>query len=265
MAVPSAPTDVVATVGDWDPMTGTPVTVTWTASPDEGDSGVTGYHITGTSGAVEATNDVDGFTTAALFTGLTYEVPWVFTVHATNADGDSPESDPSEAVTIPPPPDPPAPPPPPAAVTIPSLTGNGAGGGGEGGGGNAFGLGQDIDCFDDLNPQMRMVGGFANLGQALAHRLTTPRGTLADDPDYGTDTRMYLNAALPPTALAQLRGQVQAECRKDERVQSCQCAAVLNGSTLQLNLNVGTSAGPFVLLLAVTSVSVTLLQPAGAA
>lgn len=123
-------------------------------------------------------------------------------------------------------------------------------------------FGMDIDCFDDLNPLMQLVGGFQNLGQALAHRLSTPRGTLPYDLNYGTDIRAFLNAAITPNQAAQIRSVVQGECTKDERVQTCQCSSTFDfqSSTLTLTLNVNTSSGPFIYVLAATKVSVELLK-----
>lgn len=123
-------------------------------------------------------------------------------------------------------------------------------------------FGQDIDAFSDLNPALVLVGGLANLGQALAHRLETPRGSLFYAPNYGTDVRAYLNAAINPVILARLRSEVQGECLKDERVQTCSCTVTFNSAlgVLNLQINVVTASGPFALELLVTALTVAVLS-----
>ncbi|WP_433053507.1 beta strand repeat-containing protein [Dactylosporangium sp. CS-033363] len=88
-AVPSAPTQVAATPGD------TQATVSWTASSSDGGSAITGYTVTSNPGAIVKSCA----SSPCVVTGLTNGTGYTFTVHATNANGDSPESDPSVSVT----------------------------------------------------------------------------------------------------------------------------------------------------------------------
>jgi phage baseplate assembly protein W len=120
-------------------------------------------------------------------------------------------------------------------------------------------FGQDIDASAGLNPYMRLIGGLPNVGQALLHRLSTPRGSLPYDANYGYDVRELLNETMTPTRQAQAQVAIAGECRKDERVQACNVALNLTGTTLTLYINITTAAGPFRLVLAVTAVSVQLL------
>lgn len=69
-------------------------TVTFTASTDGG-SPITGYTVTSSPGAIVAT----GAASPIVVTGLTNGTAYSFTVFATNAIGDGPESAPSAAVT----------------------------------------------------------------------------------------------------------------------------------------------------------------------
>lgn len=126
---------------------------------------------------------------------------------------------------------------------------------------NASPYGQDIDFMNGLNPLLPLLGGLANLGQALAHRLSTPRGGLFYDPGYGTDIRAYLNEAMTAAKAAQLQADVQNELLKDERVQSCTAIATFTAAaeTLNLTINVISSPGPFILQLAVSAVTVQVL------
>ena len=88
--VPTPPTNVSATAGNAQ------ATVSWTAPTDTGGSPITGYTVTG---------DPDGSCTVAAevtectITGLSNGTEYSFTVVATNAEGNSASSAPSNAVT----------------------------------------------------------------------------------------------------------------------------------------------------------------------
>ena len=88
--VPGAPTAVVATAGD------TSAVVSWTA-PGNGGSPITGYTVTSSPGAITVT--VGGNQTGATVTGLTNGAAYTFTVLATNAVGNGPQSAASAAIT----------------------------------------------------------------------------------------------------------------------------------------------------------------------
>jgi titin len=70
-------------------------TVTWTAPKSDGGSQITSYTVTSSPGAKTVT--ASGL--SAVVTGLTNGTAYTFTVHATNAKGNSPESAPSSPVT----------------------------------------------------------------------------------------------------------------------------------------------------------------------
>lgn len=122
-------------------------------------------------------------------------------------------------------------------------------------------FGTDFSFLSQLDPNFGLVSGVANLGQALAHRLETPRGGLFYDANYGTDIRDRLNDNMGAGIVAQIGADAQAECSKDERVLSCTANAQFNNQTDELTLNVAvqTSSGPFLFVFGVTQASVALL------
>ena len=123
-------------------------------------------------------------------------------------------------------------------------------------------LGTDVFCLTDIPLRWTLVTERQNLACALARRLSTPRGTLDWDPNYGFDLRGSLNDGLTQTALSQLRGAISSECEKDERVLRCDADVVYiaASSSLTVNLTITTNTGPFALILQVTSVSVDVLD-----
>jgi phage baseplate assembly protein W len=123
-------------------------------------------------------------------------------------------------------------------------------------------FGQDFSFLNGLDPYFNLVSGIANLGQALAHRLETPRGSLFSDANYGTDIRDSVNDSVSPASLAEMAADAQAECSKDERVLSCTATAQFSEQTdtLSLTISVQTSSGPFLFVFTVSQVTVSLLS-----
>lgn len=88
--LPDPPTSVTATAGQGQ------ATVAWTAPSSDGGSPITSYVVISTPGSVTTT--VNGTETTAIISGLTAGTTYTFIVKATNANGTSEDSDPSNAV-----------------------------------------------------------------------------------------------------------------------------------------------------------------------
>lgn len=124
-------------------------------------------------------------------------------------------------------------------------------------------FGTDLDCITDIGPSMALAANARNMGNAIARRLTTPRGSLIYDPDYGFDVRALLNAGTTDNGAAITQSQIANEVVKDERIGSCDPTFVFVQSTGQLiiTLSITLSNGaPFTLVLSATALTVTILQ-----
>ena len=88
--VPWAPQNVTANPG------GNAATVSWLAPAFDGGSGVTSYSVTSSPGGIVTT--VPGTQTSAVVSGLTNGTAYTFTVTASNGNGTSPDSVPSNQV-----------------------------------------------------------------------------------------------------------------------------------------------------------------------
>lgn len=80
--------------------------------------------------------------------------------------------------------------------------------------------GIDLVCVDDVDTRLSETSDdkLESLAQDLYHRVTTPRGALIDDPDYGDDVTAYLSGDAQPGDLISIEGRLASECRKDDRV-----------------------------------------------
>ena len=123
----------------------------------------------------------------------------------------------------------------------------------------AVSLGSDLSCVADIDPAGAEVIERMLLAQALSRRLTTPRGRLIDDANYGYDLNQWLNADVGPAELAQIQAQSQAECLKDERVQSVTIAVTFLANVLIVSIAIVAALGPFQLVLSIGSVTPQLI------
>jgi phage baseplate assembly protein W len=124
-------------------------------------------------------------------------------------------------------------------------------------------LGTDISCVTSLDPACKEVTGRLCLLQALARRLSTPRGRLINDPNYGFDLTQYINDDVSPLDLARIKAGAEAECLKDDRVLGVDITLTLSlAGVLLVAIVVTDIEGAFTSVLSVTDVDVTILRTA---
>lgn len=128
-----------------------------------------------------------------------------------------------------------------------------------------LGYGVDLHCVDDLREDMAEVDPFSVLGvgQAIVRRLTTPRGSVPDAPDYGIDLRAYCNRGVPESEIQGLAARVRSEVTKDDRVRAATVTVTANASTGALTVSIVVTPAivalaSFTLTFAVTSGAVLL-------
>ncbi len=121
--------------------------------------------------------------------------------------------------------------------------------------------GIEMSCLKDIASDGRTVSGFMVVAEAIYRRLTTPRGRLIGDPNYGTDITEYINADMSPRDIAGLRAEISAECVKDERVIAAKTTADLGADgvlIITIVLDTGEEIGS--LVLAASEVTVDLVS-----
>lgn len=118
-----------------------------------------------------------------------------------------------------------------------------------------------VDIWNDGNDflaDMPPVSGRLALAQRLARRLTTPRGKLTFWPNFGTDLRVYLLSNITPDKIA---SAAQAECLKDEQVDSCSVTVNMVASArIALSIEVTDNDGPWTFTLTIDQAAATLIQ-----
>lgn len=124
-------------------------------------------------------------------------------------------------------------------------------------------FGTDLSSYPDLDLGALITGPRVLL-EALARRLTTPPGTLPEDPEYGYDARQLINGTYSPRDLAREERRAAAQCEMDERVLAADVRMHLVFATGQVTLTVRamTASGPFSLTLDISQAAVVLTSPA---
>lgn len=119
-------------------------------------------------------------------------------------------------------------------------------------------------CISDLTMPATMVSGNRAVAEAIIRRLTTPRGRLINDPNYGYDVTNLINDGTTPTQLAQAQKLASFEAKKDPRVIQCQVRIQLTGGVLIVTATPQLATGPFTLVFSLsntpTGTAINLLQ-----
>jgi hypothetical protein len=127
----------------------------------------------------------------------------------------------------------------------------------------ALGYGTDLSCVSDITDELTEVDPLSQqaVGEAVIRRLTTARGTLPDDPDYGIDLRTYANRGTTLTELRELSGMCGSEILKDDRIDDASVSVTSSGRSLTVAVRLTLAipgVAPFGLTFTVTSGSAVL-------
>lgn len=128
-------------------------------------------------------------------------------------------------------------------------------------------FGTDTLCLDSLQTG-RLVDGVRLLGQRCYHRLITPRGMLRGGPDegeFGIDLAGYVGRLATNEDERRIGPAITAELKKDPQVATVQTAVSSStdsdgSKSWLITVAVASDAGPFELVLAVSGVTVELLN-----
>lgn len=130
-----------------------------------------------------------------------------------------------------------------------------------------FGYGRDLDCVTDITEECAEVDPLSRRAvvQAVLRRLTTPRGALIDDPDYGYDVRSFCNRGTTTLELRAISDQCRGEAMKDDRVTEATVKVTYTDRTRTLTVSVtldcvDVGLGTFTATFAVTADAAELLE-----
>ncbi|HYQ41055.1 MAG TPA: hypothetical protein VER11_03785 [Polyangiaceae bacterium] len=95
-----------------------------------------------------------------------------------------------------------------------------------------FGYGVDLVCVSDIDNDLRETdpNSVASIAQDCFHRLTTPRGSIEEDPNFGFDVRALLSVGLTQSFIRSLEGQISGELQKDDRIAFANVTLTQSGS-----------------------------------
>jgi len=113
-----------------------------------------------------------------------------------------------------------------------------------------------------VGKNVTLISGYKNLGLQLIKRLSTRRGTLFYDKNYGDDLRLFMNKPINQAILDHIKYTIKSQCEQDPRVNNADVTVAYNSSALALEADifVTTFLGPFTLVISVTNLNVDLLS-----
>lgn len=127
--------------------------------------------------------------------------------------------------------------------------------------------GRDLGVFwtdtgPDADSGFTEVTGINVFAQSILCRLTTPFASVAGCPNDCLDVRSYLGAGIKNDDVQRIQSEVQTQVLRDERAQSCNVRASYDtvAKSLTLVIRITCAAGPFTMTLAVSAVTVELLN-----
>lgn len=115
----------------------------------------------------------------------------------------------------------------------------------------------DIYCLESIDPYFTEVDGTLALGQCLARRLISTRGSHPTDPNYGSDVKQWVGTNFSDAEVSIMESMVEAECLKEDRVLDVEATASLilsrQDGSFKIDIKVFTDEGPFSLTLVVNT------------
>lgn len=112
-----------------------------------------------------------------------------------------------------------------------------------------------------------LESGLKNLITALYRRLSTAKGSLFYDPEYGLDLRIFLNSEITTDTLDEIRVAIEQQLERDERVEEVRADVTYNLKDLNedFRLDIKIQVTPvigqtFTLVLGVNELTVELLE-----
>lgn len=132
------------------------------------------------------------------------------------------------------------------------------------------GFGTDTWCSPDAGMVTgRFARGRALVSQAIARRLSTPRGSLLGGPEeevYGFDLAGLIGTEATRPRIAALPGRIRAELLKDDRIVDAEVkvfaeteAAALVSLRIEMSVSLADESRSFPLTLAVTDVGLSIV------
>ena len=126
-------------------------------------------------------------------------------------------------------------------------------------------FGRDVSCTDSMRSG-RYATGVRLVAEACYRRLTTPRGMLyggEEEQNYGLDITSLVGTSSAKADAASLPGRIEAELRKDERIDTVKVTideiATAGEISWVVTIDVVTAEGPFALQIGVSEVTAQLL------
>jgi hypothetical protein len=123
-------------------------------------------------------------------------------------------------------------------------------------------LGSDFAGVADLDANLSIVTGRRCLIENLARRTCTQKGGMLDDPTYGEPVHDLVGDVFDEIRYAQ---KLEQQFLDDERVDEAGVTATYNEATREARLDcvVDDGDGPFELTIAVSDLTVEILEPKG--